>query len=108
MTQSNRSVLDLSHNRISDPRLVEIVAELPKLAVFNCMENQIRTSIQDYRKTLISTCLELKYLDDRPVFDVERRTTMAWAKGGSDGERVEREIIREEERRKRDMNLNGK
>ena len=34
--------------------------------------------ISHYRKTIISRCKNLRYLDDRPVFDDERRRCDAW------------------------------
>ena len=39
-----------------------------------------------------------------PVFDKERRTTMAWFKGQAEGERAEREKIRQEEEEARKQN----
>merc|ERR1711907_419078 len=57
-----------------------------------------------YRKTVISKCKALKYLDDRPVFEDERRRVNAWdqafEKGGleaaNSAERNEIENIRRE------------
>ena len=37
--------------------------------------------IPHYRKTIVSRCKQLRYLDDRPVFEDERRRVDAWAEG---------------------------
>jgi hypothetical protein len=47
----------------------------------------------------------LNYLDDRPVFDKERMTCNAWAVGGLEGERKERDRIRDEETAKQNANF---
>jgi dynein assembly factor 1 len=45
---------------------------------------------------MISRLPSLKYLDDRPVFDEDRRFAEAWAKGGLEEERKERETFKKE------------
>jgi len=42
----------------------------------------------------------LRYLDDRPVFEDDRRHAEAFHRGGIDEERAERELIKTEEREK--------
>merc|ERR1719231_2006282 len=49
-----------------------------------------------YRRTVISRCKALSYLDDRPIFEEERKATGAWAVGGLPAEREERRRQREE------------
>ncbi len=72
-------MLDLSNNRLGDGEgVLNVLKELPHLAVLNLMGNPIVQKIPYYRKTMISTLLHLTYLDDRPVFPEERRTAMAW------------------------------
>jgi hypothetical protein len=71
------------------------------------MGNPVISKIQSYRKVLVSRCKALTYLDDRPVFERERLTTNAWAIGGLDGERNERERIRDEEVKKQEANFEG-
>jgi dynein assembly factor 1 len=44
-----------------------------------------------YRKRFIAYIPNLLYLDDRPVFDNERRISEAWIKEGQDGEWKERQ-----------------
>jgi dynein assembly factor 1, axonemal len=91
------SVVDLSDNFIDDPEILpEILEKMPKLAVLYLQGNPVTRSIKNYRKTLISRIPTLKYLDDRPVFDEDRRFAEAWSKGGIEEERKERELLRKE------------
>ena len=55
---------------------------MPNLAVVYLQNNRFNKKIAHYRKTLISKMTNLKYIDDKPVFDDERRYAEAWAKGG--------------------------
>jgi dynein assembly factor 1 len=87
--------IDLQHNKIEDPNIIDIFAQLPDLRVLYLMGNPAVKHIRNYRKTVISRCKQLKYLDDRPVFDDERRRTDAWAAvmeaGGTAEEALEAE-----------------
>uniref|UniRef100_A0A672MY27 Dynein assembly factor 1, axonemal-like n=1 Tax=Sinocyclocheilus grahami TaxID=75366 RepID=A0A672MY27_SINGR len=94
------SVLDLSHNRIRDPALVGVLERMPDLRVLNLMGNEVIKKIPNYRKTLIVHFKQLTYLDDRPVFPKDRACAEAWAAGGLEGERKEREMWETRERRK--------
>jgi dynein assembly factor 1, axonemal len=96
--------IDLQHNKIDDPRIVEIFQQFSDLRVLYLQGNPVVKLIPHYRKTIISKCRLLKYLDDRPVFDDERRRVDAWAAafeiGGIDeaneAERAEIKKIRKE------------
>lgn len=57
--------LDLQHNRINDPDLVDIVSAMHDLRVLYLQGNPVVKHIRHYRKTLVSKCTNLKYLDDR-------------------------------------------
>ena len=94
------SVVDLSNNRLNDPKIVEVLGEVENLRVLNLMGNPVIKNISNYRKTMILTCKELTYLDDRPVFPKERACAEAWKIGGREGERRERELWVNKERKK--------
>lgn len=94
----NLSVLDLSKNRIEDPAIVTILQRLPNLKVLNLMNNKIVRTMERYRKTIIHACPKLTYLDDRPVFDDERRAVTAYFTGGPEAEIAERRLCLAEKR----------
>ena len=71
------------------------------------MGNPVIRDIQNYRKTTIVRIKSLTYLDDRPVFDNERRIAEAWSEGGLEGEREERQRQRDEERAETIRNFEG-
>jgi len=92
------SVLDISRNHIEDIAIVDLLEEcLPNLRVLYLKENPVVSQIPSYRKTIISRLKNLTYLDERPVDNDERRTSEAWARGGSEAEREERKLIRSEQ-----------
>ena len=70
--------LDIQHNKIDDISIVDILAQMPDLRVLYLMGNPVVKNIKHYRKTIIGKCKALRYLDDRPVFDEERRRVEAW------------------------------
>lgn len=90
-------VLDLQQNEIEDVEVIdEILCKLPNLKVLYLMKNPLIKKIKMYRKTIITKIPTLKYLDDRPVFDDDRRYAEAWSRGGLEEERAERDKIRKE------------
>jgi len=94
-------VIDVQNNEIEDPDcLKEIFMKMPNLKVLYLMKNPVTKNIKNYRKTVISSIPSLRYLDDRPVFEDDRRNADAWARGGIEEEREERKRIKEEKDKK--------
>jgi dynein assembly factor 1, axonemal len=97
--------IDIQHNKINDVNIVDILSKVNDLRVLYLMGNPVVKNIRHYRKTLIAKCKALKYLDDRPVFDDERRRVEAWMKvfeetsnldAANEAERLEIQTIRKE------------
>ncbi|KAJ1482262.1 hypothetical protein T484DRAFT_1668065 [Baffinella frigidus] len=70
-------VLDLQNNKLEDPAILDVLAAMPNLKVLQMQGNPLIRKIPQYRKTVIARCGQLTYLDDRPVFEDERRCTQA-------------------------------
>lgn len=86
------SVLDLQHNRIKDPSVVEeVFAKMPSLRVLYNQGNPFIREVRNYRKKVINLCKNLTYLDDRPVFPKDRACAEAFFEGGLDMETKVRE-----------------
>lgn len=89
--------LDLSGNYLTDPAILpEILEKMPNLGVLYLMNNDVTKKLGSYRKNLIARLPTLKYLDDRPVFEEDRRRAEAYARGGMDAEREEMKKIKKE------------
>jgi dynein assembly factor 1 len=69
---------------------------MPRLAVLYLNGNDVCKKIKNYRKVLTARIPTLKYLDDRPVFDDDRRYAEAFSRGGIEEERKERDVIKKE------------
>ncbi|KAK9754012.1 hypothetical protein QE152_g1443 [Popillia japonica] len=94
------SVLDLSNNHIDDPLIVKVLGAMPNLGVLNLMGNPVIRKVPSYRKTMILSCKDLKYLDDRPIFPRDRACAEAWERGGTTEEHAERQRWIERERQR--------
>merc|ERR1719420_401479 len=91
------ATLDLSDNHIQDPEVLpEVFAKMKELRVLYLKGNPVVRNIPNYRKTVIASLPDLKYLDDRPVFDEDRRYAEAFVAAGLEGEREMRRIIKKE------------
>ncbi|XP_075796441.1 dynein axonemal assembly factor 1 isoform X3 [Pelodiscus sinensis] len=93
-------ILDLSHNKLDDPSILNVLETMPDLRVLNLMGNEVIKKIPNYRRMLTIRLKQLTYLDDRPVFPKDRACAEAWAMGGREAEKSEREKWETRERRK--------
>ena len=97
------SSLDLSNNYIDCENwedFVKVFEQMDSLAVLYLQNNPIINKIPNYRKTMVARLKGLKYLDDRPVFDEDRRFAEAFYHHGPEAERQERKKFKEEEEEK--------
>ena len=100
------AVIDLSDNLIEDPKIVdEILTKFADLRVIYLKGNDVVRKIPNYRKTLISKIDTLKYIDDKPIFEDEKRFALAFARGGYEEEKKERAKYREEIRLKEEKRI---
>lgn len=60
--------------------------------------NPVVSNAKHYRKSMIASIKTLSYLDDRPVFELERICAEAWAEGGLEAEREARRKVRGQQR----------
>ncbi|CAM4782177.1 unnamed protein product [Rotaria magnacalcarata] len=94
------SVVDLSHNFIEDADAVHVFSQMENIRVINLIGNPLLKTVKDYRRTLTLGCVNLTYLDDRPVFPRDRACANAWASGGREAEREERQLWETPERKR--------
>ena len=100
------AVLDISDNLVDDPKIVDdILTKFIDLRVIYLKGNDVVRKIPNYRKTLISRIDTLKYIDDKPIFEDEKRFALAFAKGGYEEEKKERARYREEKRLKEEQRI---
>lgn len=91
------TVLDISENNIDDEAIVdEILVKMPNLRVLYLKGNPVCKKIKYYKKTIIAKMPELRYLDDSPVFEEDRRYAEAFKDGGMEAEREERKRVKKE------------
>lgn len=68
------------------PTVLTILARMTGLSALYLKGNPLCRSTRNYRKVVLTMLPALTYLDDRPIFEVERVGTDAWATGGRDAE----------------------
>jgi dynein assembly factor 1 len=97
LVESSVCSLDLQDNRLEDPDILpEVFSRMADLRVLYLKGNPAAKKIVNYRKSLTVYCKELRYIDDRPVFEDDRRCAEAFNRGGIEEERAEKRRIKEE------------
>jgi dynein assembly factor 1 len=99
------AILNLNNNDIESEEFAEVIRGLDQLRVLRMVGNPVVRQMRDYRRRLILQFQELRFLDDAPVEDDERRCVAAWAEGGIPAERAERAKIKEEKDAKHEENM---
>ena len=81
--------LDLTTNELEEPEILEeVLQKMPKLSCVYLKGNGLVRKIKSYRKTMITSLSRLAYLDDRPIFELERVAAEAWKEGGREAEEL--------------------
>ncbi|CUG89409.1 Hypothetical protein, putative [Bodo saltans] len=94
----NLSILDVSNNKLSKADEVRgVLRKAKKLTSAMMHGNSFVRDVKNYRKVVIEENPQLRYLDEYPVFDDERRCSAAFVSGGVEKEKEERAAIRQEE-----------
>jgi len=102
----NLCTVDIQDNKIDDPDVVpEVFMRMPELRVLYLKGNPAAKKIVNYRKSITVYCKDLRYLDDRPVFEDDRRQAEAFNRGGIEEQRAEQKRIREEKNQKHERNM---
>ncbi|KAH0787035.1 Leucine Rich Repeat family protein [Histomonas meleagridis] len=99
------TIINLSNNMISDERFLDIISGLQKLRVLRMEGNAVTRNMKNYRRRIILQFPDLRYLDDAPVTDEERRLVNAWKEGGIEAEKRERQLIKQEKDLKHEENM---
>lgn len=76
----------------------DYISKVKNLRVIYLYGNDCVRKIPHYRKVMTIKCKELRYIDDKPIFEDERRFAEAFSRGGLDEERAEREKYRQEKK----------
>ena len=87
----------MSYNNLEEPEIITVLSVMVSLHVLNLIGNPILRKTVDYRRNLLQQCRDITYLDSRPVTEKDRKCLAAWARGGMEAERAERErLVRED------------
>lgn len=94
------ATMDIQSNRIKDENVLTEIFQQMNVKVLYFQNNEAVKSIKNYRKTMIHSLPTLTYLDERPVFEEERRFAEAFGVGGKDAEKEERKKWDDERKEK--------
>jgi dynein assembly factor 1 len=89
-------LLNLNDNIIESEEFLEVIKGLTQLRVLRMTGNPVTRQMKNYRRRIVLAFEDLRFLDDAPVDEDERRCTLAWSRGGREEEKAEREKIKAE------------
>lgn len=99
------TTLHLSGNSINSVseglKVINLLSTLPNLRALYLKGNGFVNEMDWYRKNTVSTIRTLTFLDERPIFENERRLNDAWKRGGREEEEAERKKINFEKAEKK-------
>jgi len=90
--------INLEHNKLEGEACIAVLAAAPALCGINIAGNPFN-GIPQFRKKVINAMPLLAYLD-RPIFEGERRSAVAWASGGAEAEHKARQDCAQEQKDK--------
>lgn len=98
-------VLNLAHNAITGEDIFDVLKNLTNLRVLRLEGNPVVRQMANYRRRIINMFPELRFLDDAPVDDRDRRLARAWGEGGREAELEERHKIADEQQQEHRANM---
>jgi hypothetical protein len=91
--------LDISNNELKDVSIInDVLGSMPELVATNTSGNPMVREIPNFRKTAIWKIKKLRYMD-RPVFENERLSAVAYFEGGYE---LEKKVKSEYQEKKRE------
>lgn len=92
----------LATAKAADDWLTALAIALPRLAAAYLRGNPAALGVRNFRKVAVLALPNLQYLDDAPIFDVDRAAAAAWLRGGTAAEvRARKEAATDEQRASR-------
>eukprot|EP00347_Sterkiella_histriomuscorum_P004474 403360327 len=96
LTCPSLTSVDLSNNQIDcQEEIVPFFSQCQNLACLYLKGNPCVRKVSMYRKRLTVGMKNLYYLDDRPIFEIERLSADAWAQGGAEAELEAKRVYQE-------------
>ena len=92
------TTLDLSNNNLRGEDVMKVIFNILTVLNLRMTGNPITSEVSSFRKKVLVALKNLRYLD-RPVFDMERTTTEAWASGGREAELKMKEYLKEKQKK---------
>ena len=97
--------LNVNNNMIESPDFIDSIKGLKNLSVLRMIGNDVIKRVNEYKRKLMIQFPHLKYLDDAPIEEHERRLLSAWISGGEEAEAKEKELIQKEKEQKHEENM---